>query len=239
MPGCLPNLKNETVVVCGTGPSLADVAPEWLGGFYVVSCNSAIEYAPANIFCTAHSSLGGGLVRQWLIGGAYEMAFVLNDKKTGIGTYGDTDTRSAALRTLPRKVFEKIVWIDFTPEIVPQRFPFTPGTMTTGIAISGVFALEVAIRLGARQIAMVGFDGPAKDGFSRWCHIEGDTRNRLYFETPHIIPNAIKATFQDIRTNNVRVSYMGIDEDYDRFFRERAARLGHDYEADMARFVTP
>jgi hypothetical protein len=163
MPNTLPDFSQyEAVYVLGTGISLYSHNPQEYEDLPSVGCNAVVEYLKPTVWCSSHADLyyNTPKMREWLNSGNYDHAFFVSKYIAQNRTHSE-DIKAQAESCLLPEVYENINWVDRL-EIKKAKFTRKPYKYEIPIDFepsysSGLLAADIALRLGAKKIIMVGF----------------------------------------------------------------------------------
>jgi len=216
----LPDFSTvEKVYVFGTGPSLREYKPDDFTDFPTVGCNSAIEFMKLTVWCSAHANFGEAQIPKWLNSGNYEHAFFMRWFVSENSPRHKKDLTGDAEQVLRSEIFNNINWIDggnSNPDVF-ARAPYYYGLTFTSPArySSGLLSADVALRLGAKRIEVVGFDYRIDDGRLHWKDAAGAIEQQKYqpwyYQTDYLRLKNLHIRY--FSQYPIPVIYRGADED--------------------------
>jgi hypothetical protein len=185
--GNLPDFsKDKFVFVVGSGPSLSETPKGFFSVAPVVGCNSVCEYIRPTVWCTAHSAWFETTTIRYAKTENYESAFVV---KNLIVDGDPRDIQEEAKDIFSESINNKINWIEINKDasakdVIFSRDPYKfvlPQDHPT-ICSSGIIGAEIAVRLGARAIVVVGSDYAFKGEQRHWQKNETPSPCELSYE---------------------------------------------------------
>lgn len=195
-----------TIYIIGTGPSLRCLDLGFLKDKVTVGLNQAYKHLPTTLSITVHPELvaeyaaAGGVGTSWLVKKKPPMAHLdLDDPKYYV--FGTSyDVRSVTQR--PK-----------------DTLYLGEGVQTT--------AMDLAARMGARFVVLVGCDGGslggdfhAHDQHVRWLGMRPDDQYKLYRDTTAAVRAALRPLGVSVLTLSPFVGANAAEEDYARLRQE-------------------
>ena len=189
-----------------------------------VGCNSAVGRLRLNVWCSAHTDLGDANTCYWMNTGNHDCIFFMRKFITHDGARS-VDMVEKAQQVLTRGTIEKLFWVDggdSEPDFF-SREPYCYGLNINSPVrySSGLLAADIALKLGAREIVLIGFDYAVNDGAAHWHE---DKTNPSYGADKYDAVadyNRLKSLHLEyFKYYPIPVQYIGPNEELKRFHAE-------------------
>lgn len=200
--------KGETVFIVGTGPSLRCLDLQFLKGETVLGLNQAWRHVDTTLSVTVHPELvlEYAATRAGEPASAWPVDWVIKKKHPMLSLrFDDPD----------HYVFETSYSADTVVTRPPDTLYLGEGVQTT--------AMDLAARMGARFIILVGCDAGslagdfhAHDQHVRWLGMKPDDQYRLYRNTTAAVRRRLRHLGVSVMTLSPFIGINSAAEDYDR-----------------------
>lgn len=197
------NWIHGTVYICGTGPSMRCFPADFLKGKFTIGLNQAWRYVQCDYTITIHPELYGEYCKEsgcgagrWIIKKKPPMAHLALDDQ-----------------------FHYVFGTSYDIETVTKR---PKDTLYLGEGVQST-AMDLAARMGAKMIILVGCDAGSLDGdyhghdqHVRWVGRTPDAQYKLYRDSTAEVREAVRAMGISVLTLSPFIGVNAAAEDYQR-----------------------